>query len=407
MRRAACLLLLPFAMLSDAASLLPGADQVAPAQLQAMLQHAVEQGSPGLSAAIANCRGVIWTGVAGMADIGKLRPVDEASLFGIGSITKVFLAVAVLQLVEERRLDLRSTPQGVLGAGEVRHIANASSATVADLLGHRGGVPSWEDDTRWIRRGRGADIDAAHIWGKAEALGYIRGAPATGPAGSNFAYSNSGYTLLGLMVEKITGRTAEAEIRRRVLVPLGLGDTYMEGFEPGQDARVPRRYQFMTEKFSRDAGIAAVFSEIRPGLLDTGNTNLSDEWAAGGIISSPRELVLFARALRDGRLLKPESLAFMEQWSPAFGRMDHGHGLFRIRVGDLSLVGHTGGVLGFSAVLWWAADSDAIVAVLGNGSGMHAGATPPKASNIGLDEKFVRLALQYSAQQGGSTGACR
>lgn len=371
---------------------------VTPQQLEAALQQAVDRGSPGMSAAIADRNGVRWTGVAGWADIGARRPLDEASLFGIGSITKVFVGVTVLQLVEEKRLKLSDTPQKILGRRATRGIANADTATVEQLLGHKSGIASWEDDPRWIRIGRGAGLDPAHRWGKAEPLDYIRGMPATSPAGTAFAYSNSGYTLLGLMIEKVTGRTAEAEIRRRILTPLGLADTYMEGFEPGQAARVPHRYQYLTDKFREDAGMAPSFKLVRPDLIDAGAAELSVEWTAGGMVSSPRDLVLFARALRDGRLLKPASVALMTQWSAGFTNMEVGHGLFRIRAGETALIGHTGGVLGFTAILWWAESGDAIVAILSNGSGMHAGKTPPRAPNVGRDPSFVAMAMRYARQ---------
>lgn len=372
---------------------------ITPAQLDEALQKAVGDGSPGMSAAIADSRGVIWTGVAGWSDIAARRPMDEAGLFGIGSITKVFVAVTVLQLVEEGRLKLTDTPARILGRRAMQGIANAETATVADLLAHKAGVPSWEDDPLWIRKGRGETVDPAHIWGKAETLDYIRGHPATAPAGQKFAYSNTGYTLLGMMIEKVTGRSAESEVRRRVLAPLGLADTYLEGFEPGQPARVPHRYQYATPQFRADAGIAPSFKDIRPDLIDASATNLSVEWAAGGMVSSPRDLVTFARALRDGKLLKPESLAFMEQWTPGFTRMEVGHGLFRIHAGETNVIGHTGGVLGFTAVLWWSENGDTIVSVLSNGSGMHAGKTPPKATTVGLNPDFVALAMRYARQQ--------
>lgn len=373
--------------------------RVTQAQLAETLQSAVDRGTPGVSAAIADRSGVRWTGVAGWADIETRRPIDETTLFGIGSITKTFVAVTILQLVEEGRLKLTDTPRQILGAGAVRGIANADSATVADLLAHKSGIPSWEDDPRWIRKGRGAETDPAHLWGKTEALDYIRGAPALAPAGSAFGYSNSGYTLLGLMIEKVTGKSAVSEIRRRILAPLNLADTYMDGFEPGQPERLPHRYQYVTDKFRSEAGIAPSFAEVRPGLVDASAANLSVEWTAGGMVSSPRDLVLFGRALRDGKLLKPASLAFLQQWSAGFSSMDVGHGLFRIHAGDARLIGHTGGVLGFTAVLWWSPDSDTIVAVLANGSGMHAGKeTPPKATTIGLNAAFAAMAAKYTSQ---------
>lgn len=368
-------------------------------QLESRLQQAVDAGTPGLSAAIGNSSGVIWTGVAGFADVSATRPVDEAHLFGIGSITKIFIATVILQLVEEGRLRLDDTPAALLGRDAVRGIANSGRATVADLLAHKSGIASWEDDPRWIRAGRGAATNPAHIWGKTEALDYIRNAPALATPGEVFSYSNSGYTLLGLIIEKATGHSAAAEIRRRILAPLGLNDTYLEGFEPGHPDRLPRRYQYLTPQYRETAGVAPGFTEVRPGLLDVGASNLSVEWTAGGMVSSPRDLVLFARALRDGKLISPAHLAFMRQWTPGFSRMEVGHGLFRIKSGDVALIGHTGGVLGFTAVLWWSQSSDTIVAVLANGSGMHAGKTPPKATTLGLSPDFVALAHQFAAQR--------
>lgn len=375
----------------------PASETVTSEQLTASLQHAVGRGVPGLSAAIANRDGVVWTGAAGWADVRARTPIDQHTLFGIGSITKVFVATVVLQLVEEGRLKLTDTPHGILGAVPATGIANAGTATVADLLGHRSGVPSWEDDPRWIRKGRGSGLDPSHRWRKTEALAYIRGTPATNPPGGAFAYSNSNYTLLGLMIETVTRRRAEAEIRRRILQPLALTDTYLEGFEPGRPRQVAHRYHYATTTFRKTAGIAPSFIEIEPDLVDTGANNLLDEWTAGGMITSPHDLVTFARALRDGRLLKPASLAFMEQWTPDGEGGEVGHGLFRMGTPQQPLIGHTGGVLGFTAVLWWSEQGDALVAVLSNGSGMHAGKSRPNAASVGLSPAFAELAIHYAS----------
>ena len=377
-------------------------DVVTPAMLTASLERAVAAGTPGMSAAIATRRGVVWTGVAGAQDVRSGKPIDGANIFGIGSITKVFVAVTVLQLIEEGRLSLDDTPARVLGKRVVDGIANADTATVAQLLGHRSGIASWEDDPAWIRKGRGAGLDPTHQWGKTEALAYNKGHPALFAPGSAFSYSNSGYTILGLMIEKVSGHTAEAEIRRRVLLPLCLNDTYFEGFEPGQDDRLPRRYHHATPKFRAVAGIAPSFVTIRPDLVDVGPTDLSVEWTAGAMVSSPRDLVMFGRALRDGKLLKPRSMAFMQAWAPAFPSMKAGHGLFEIRTDAGPAIGHTGGVLGFSASLWWLESGDAVVAVLANLGTVHAGKPlpdgPHSAPTVASRSDFGKRAVQYAAQ---------
>jgi len=135
-----------------------------------------------------------------------------------------------------------------------------------------------------------------------------------------------------------------------------------------------------SETFRKTAGVSPTFITIAPDLVDTAATDLSDEWAAGGLISTPSDLVTFARALRDGRLIGRRSLAFMESWAPAFPGMEAGHGLFRFKVDGEPVISHPGGVLGYTAVLWWSERSDVIVALLCNGSGMHAGRSRPDAT---------------------------
>jgi D-alanyl-D-alanine carboxypeptidase len=366
--------------------------------LEDALATTVTEGQPGISAAIATRRGVVWTGTAGTADIHTGQPIDEATVFGIGSITKMFVAVVVLQLAEEGRLKRDDTPTHILGPKVTRGIANADTATVAQMLAHTSGIPSWEDDPRWLREGRGSAIAPDRQWGKTDALDFVRGKPAVHRPGTAFSYSNSGFTLLGLMIEAVTGNTAAAEIRQRVLDPLALKDICLEGYEPCPTDRLPRRYHHATETFRHDAGVSPHFPMVRPGLMDVTGSNLSVEWTAGGMISSPRDLVTFASALRDGQLLKPESLAFMETWAPARPNADMGHSLFRTRNAHGVFLGHNGRVLGFTGSLWWAAQGDAIVAVLTNVGTIHAGASLTAAADIALNSHFTDLALRYAEQ---------
>ena len=123
-------------------------DRGAPPQLQALLDEAVSAGIPGISAAVATHDSVVWVGVAGKADLQTGAPVRPDMLFGVGSITKTFVAVVILQLAEEGRLDLNATAASLLGPA-VEGIPNAKRATLAQLLNHTGGVPSWEDEPVW------------------------------------------------------------------------------------------------------------------------------------------------------------------------------------------------------------------------------------------------------------------
>lgn len=358
-------------------------DFVDPASaLQALIDAAVAGGIPGISVAVVGRDGVVSLASAGQADVVSRVPVRSDMLFGIGSITKTFVAVVILQLAEEGRVALDATAPSVLGAA-VQGIPNADVATIAQLLNHTGGVPSWEDDPAWIRDGRGAALDVNRVWGKADTLAYVAGHAPLSPPGLQFGYANTNFTLLGLVIEKLTGEEAMSEIRRRILAPLGIDEIYLEGFEPLPRSRLSHRYHWITPEFRSTAGVNAAFTEVHPGLLDVSASNLSVEWTAGGMVATARALASFGAALRDGRLLSPRSTRFMTQWFPVASQATHdafrnahvGHNLFRSQYADgLAVVGHDGDVLGFSGSLYWVEGTDVVVAVLCNVGSMHAGA---------------------------------
>jgi D-alanyl-D-alanine carboxypeptidase len=388
----------------------PSTDEAGAAvELQTMLDEAVAKGVPGISAAVANKSGVVWTGVAGMSDLKANTPVRPDMLFGIGSITKTFSAVVILQLAEEGRVDLQATAASILGHA-VDGIPNADKATLAQLLNHTGGVPSWEDDPTWIHEGRGDRLDPSHIWGKTETLRYIKGHQPLFPAGEKFSYANTNYTLLGMVIEKVTGNDATAEIHRRILDPLGLKDIRLEGFEPVPTDRLAHRYHWATPTFRETAGVNVAFPEVRPGLIDASASNLSVEWTAGGMVATASDLARYAVALRDGRLLKPESMKFLTEWFPAGENSQVGHNVFRRTYpGGPVVIGHDGDVLGYTGSLYWVEGADAVVAVVSNVGSMHstsagtgvarADQIPGTAYLVARQRRFIDLATKLATQK--------
>ena len=365
-------------------------------QLQALIEAGVAAGVPGVAAAVADRSGIIWAGTAGLADIDAQSPVRQDMLFGIGSITKVFVAVVVLQLVEEGALDLGDTVAGVLGDA-ADGIPNAASATIEQLLNHTSGIPSWEDEPMWIREGRGAALDVDHVWEKTETLDYIRGHSPLAPAGEAYSYANTNFTLLGMAIEEVTGNSAVAEIHTRVLDPLSLDHIRLEGFEPVPPALLPHRYHWATEDFQEAAGIHPSFPAVGAELIDASTSNLSVEWTAGGMVASATDLARFMVALRDGQLLSKESMATLTAWRPVRDGVDVGHNVFRYVYPDGHiLVGHGGSVLGFTGSTYWIDGADVAVAVVANVGTMHSGSVPASASSIARDSAFVHRALEWA-----------
>ncbi len=376
------------------------------AKLQAILTESIAAGVPGLSAAIATANGH-WNLTAGSVD--GVAPVEPSHIFGIGSITKVFVAVVVFQLIEEGKLHLSDTVGKVLSPDLYRDIDNAASATVELLLSHHAGIDSWEDDPVWIREGRGDKLDPAHAWGKAEPLEYIRRPRKTAPNPGEYGYANTNYTLLGLIIEKATGNTAEREMRRRILGPLGMKHTFLEGFEPGaNDVRVaPRRYHWATDNFREDAGVPPAFTEHGQ-LIDCTGSNLSVEWTAGGMVSSASDLVKLAMALRGGTLLHPASMALLTAWTPITKNEDMGRGIFRRKDGaNEAWIGHFGSVLGFTGALWWKEKGDAVIAVIGNVGTVHCGKVPSSAAHVVVNTDMLELVTKLSVVCNERLGARR
>jgi D-alanyl-D-alanine carboxypeptidase len=346
--------------------------------LRAQLATGLAQGMPSISIAIATQQGVIWSDAVGYADLPSRSLAHTGYMYGIGSITKMFTACVIEQLVDEGRLSLDATGAELLGNEVVAGIPNAARATVRQLLDHTSGVPSWELDPEWIRHGRGSAMDVSHIWGKTEALDYLKSGrdQATNDPGLGYGYSNSNYTLLGLIIEKVTGHDAVLEIHARLLTSRGLTDIRFEGFEPVDAARVPSRYHFGTADFVRNAGLHSSFRRIGGPLIDVSRSNLSTEWTAGAILATARDLALFVRDLRDGQVVSAAALRRMAAFKATDDRdEDMGQGLALDRYGREQLIGYTGNVLGFGAVVGWIPGEDVVIALLTNVGAMHAGDT--------------------------------
>ncbi|MFP4488482.1 MAG: serine hydrolase domain-containing protein [Bacteroidales bacterium] len=348
--------------------------------LNEALVNGVVLGIPGISVAIAQGDSLVWTGTAGYSDLTGKVPVKSGDRFGIGSITKTFVAIAVLQLAEEGRLDLNRVPADYLEPGIAVEVPNTDKATLRELLNHQSGIPTWEFRPEWIRKGRGREMDLNHTWDKTETLEYVTGdkVSADFEPGAEYSYSNTNYTILGLVIEAVTGNDVMTEIRRRIFEPLNIENTYLESFEEIPGGYV-NHYHYATPRFISTAGVHEDFPEIRPCLVESTAGNLSPEWAAGGMVSTASDLVRWARALRDGELLNDDMhKEYFTYYPPANAgnpRMKYLQGIYRLEeyIDGKDVTGHSGGTLGFTAMMFWVEDTDIIVVSLANVGAMHSG----------------------------------
>ena len=184
-------------------------------------------------------------------------------------------------------------------------------------------------------RGRGLATDLRRKWGKTDVLDYIRDNDRKSVREEGG--SNTNFTILGLVIEAVTGKTAVSEVWGRVFTPLGLSTSYIDGFgeQPSDTSSLlASRYHWSDATFRETAGIHPAFEHPsdRQDLINTSCGNYSMEWMADGVVSTPSSLCKFLVASRDGVLLSKASLEIMMDWGPmkTSSHMQNGLGLKRL-----------------------------------------------------------------------------
>ncbi|WP_405714934.1 serine hydrolase domain-containing protein [Streptomyces sp. NBC_00046] len=287
-----------------------------------------DDGMPAALASVKDRNGRTRSYTAGVGDLATGSKVPRDGQVRIGSNTKTFVAVVVLQLVAERRVHLDADVDTYL-PGLVRGDGiDGRRITVRQLLQHTSGLPNYSDYL-------GDDV---RYYTPRELLATALQHPADFDPGTSWKYSNTNYVLAGLIVQKVTGHPLAKEIDRRVIKRIGLRHTYFPA--PGDAGiREPHPHGYYRE--SADAP-----------LRDITETDPSWGWAAGQLISTGSDLNRFFSALLAGRLLPPAQLAQMRSTVPAeatFGpRARYGLGLVSrpLPCGGLSW-GHGGSFPGY------------------------------------------------------------
>ncbi|MDW8844379.1 serine hydrolase domain-containing protein [Erwinia sp. MMLR14_017] len=365
-------------------------------QLKELLQQLTLKDFPAISVAVGKGHHRVWQASAGYCDLQHPIKITPDTGFGIGSITKVFVAVIILQLTEEGLLSLDLPLSRWLEKSFLSGIANAETATVRQLLSHYAGIPSWENQPAWICAARGKGMEPEKRWSPAETIEYIRGKEPLCRPGEQFNYSNTNFTLLGLLIERVTQNTFETELYRRIIGPLALENTCLTGAAFSAPLKIANQYHHADNSFIKNAGLSPWFKPANNNLVDVSASNLSVEWAVGGIISTAQDLISFILALKNGRLLNAQSRQEMQHWMPA-DSASMGLSLFRAETNYGRATGHGGNVLGFSACAWWYEKTDCAVVILTNLGSMHADPEANCASKLFRESEIGRLAQEICA----------
>ncbi|MGW2643128.1 serine hydrolase domain-containing protein [Streptomyces sp. NPDC001348] len=291
----------------------------------------------------------------GVADQATGRPMSPGLYMRIGSETKTFTVTALLELVDQGRVGLDDT----IGT-YVDGVPNGDRITLRELAGMRSGLFNYSEDDDFFKA---LTSDPQRPFSPRELLGYSFRHPVLFPPGEKFDYSNTNLILLGLVVERMTGRSLADDIQRQVLGPAGLGHTL---FPTGNEFPAPHA-QGYTDQTATGR------------VEDSAGWNPSWGWAAGAMISDLDDLRVWARTVATGRL--PDGRALI---SPATQKQrlttppssipgaGYGLGIFDVQ----GWIGHNGSLPGYESLTVYLPSARAALVVLLNTDIDHKGAEP-------------------------------
>ncbi|MEU4446491.1 serine hydrolase domain-containing protein [Actinosynnema sp. NPDC050801] len=336
--------------------------------LQAGLEALVADGSlPGMLMSVRDRNGRVTNYTAGVGDVRTKSKVPTDGYVRIASITKMFTAVATLQLADEGKLALDDTvekflPGVVRGTGDGAAI-DGRTITIRQLLNHTSGMPT---GVPFMSNGI-LPVKDRYFETREMLDAALAQAPTFAPGQDRvWAYSNTGYMLLGLVAQRAAGRPFAEVVTDRIINRIGLKETYYPG--PGdRDIRAPHPQGYLFPKGDKGEPIAG-------DLIDITRFDPSIAGAAGQMIATPSDLNKFLVALQDGQLLKPARLAEMRQTVDAPGLFEgwrYGLGVIEMKLScGITAYGHGGDADGFQTRAAITPDGRA-VAVAGTNDEVH------------------------------------
>ena len=266
-----------------------------------------------------------WTGAAGVSDRSSAKPLKPDAAFRIASVTKTFTAAAILRLVEDGKLRLDEPISKHLSKATLAVLRkdgyDVGAIHIRHLLKHSSGIYDFAEDPAYAPA---VVSQPQHRWTRLEQIRFAtqHGNPLFKP-GKGFRYSDTGYVLLGEILERTTGLSEPRAYRALLpLDKLGLTQTYVETLEPAPAHATARSHQYL-------------------GTVDsTGFDPSFDLWGAGGYVSTTSDLVRFYRGLLGGRVFKHAgTLMTMLRVDPG---SDGGMGIFAVPLNKETCWGHQG-----------------------------------------------------------------
>lgn len=310
---------------------------------------------PGLVVTVWGSSGLHWSITSGVADLASGQPMTADLRMRVGSLTKMFTATLILQLIERGHFNLDTALTALLP--HVGWLAPAAPITVRHLLSMRSGIYDYTETAAAAR----LFFPAEQQWHHRDLVDLVRDHEPYGQPGQVFRYSNTNYALLALIVEATTGLPYERALRP-LLEQSGVTST---SYPAGSALESPaaRGYVRVTDTTSRQQVSDTSVIRAQPRFKDVTSIAASAAGAAGGLVSTAADLNTFVRAVANGSLLSQQLHGEQLGFQPV-GVDGSGYGLGI--ASDRGLLGHHGSILGYSSYAGYHRPTDLAITILAN-----------------------------------------
>ena len=330
---------------------------------------------PGASVVISEGGKIVYQGQRGLADIATERTITPATVFRIGSITKQFSSAVVLQLAAEGKLKLSDPLSKYLP-----YYPNAAAITVQQLLNHTSGIESYTGIPGWM-----VEANTNKAYTTEQLIAEFKDQPAPSKPGAAFAYNNSGYVLVGALIEAVTGNRWSDEVKVRIGKPLGM-TTLDDGIREVSAKTMAKGYTV------GERGIAAAQK-----------IHMSVPGAAGALIAKASDLAIWGNALHHGKIVPAAYYAQMIAPTklPDGSVEQYGYGITAETFRGGSAIGHGGGIFGFASDSLYVPASDLFIAILTNSdiAKVSQGTVMRKLAALAIGKPFAVLPnVAYAAK---------
>lgn len=312
------------------------------AEFDKILTDQFKPDGTGCAALVAKGGQVIYRKAFGLADLELNVPMRPEMVFRIGSITKQFTAIAILQLMEQGKLSLQDEITKYIPD----YPMHGHSITIEHLLTHTSGIKSYTNVPMFREMIR-TDMKPEEIIEKNIAL------PMEFAPGTKWNYNNSGYIMLGYIIEKVTGKTYPEYLQENFFTPLGMTSSYY-----GDDTRIIK---------NRASG----YQPGEGGTVNADYLSMTLPYAAGSIMSTVDDLYKWNRALHSYKLVRKETLDMAHtSYKLADGNpVGYGYGWSLSELQGSRTIEHGGGINGYLSYAIYLPEEDVFVALLSNSNG--------------------------------------